>query len=80
MTNNPYEQWVAERRDVSPPAALVDQIMSDAEHLERQRHQEWWLRWIMHIERRRAVRWGVYCGALVIGSLPFVFFARVAPL
>ena len=34
MTHQPYEQWLAERRDVSPPSTLADQIMSQVAELE----------------------------------------------
>jgi hypothetical protein len=78
MTDKLYEQWLAERRDVSPPATLADQIMSQVASMERQRRDVWWLRLVWRIERSRAARWAVCGGALAIGSLPFVFLARVA--
>jgi hypothetical protein len=34
MTNSPYEKWLAERREVSPPAALADQIMGQVAELD----------------------------------------------
>jgi hypothetical protein len=37
MTDNPYEQWLAERRQVSAPAKLADYIMSQVANIERQR-------------------------------------------
>jgi hypothetical protein len=80
MTERPYEKWLAERRDISPPATLADQIMSQVAELERQRRDIWWLRLIQRIEHSRAARWAVCGGALAIGSLPFVFLARVAQL
>ena len=80
MTERPYEQWLAERREVSPPATLAVQIMSQVAELERQRRDIWWLRLIQRIEHSRAARWAVCGGALAIGSLPFVFLARVAQL
>jgi hypothetical protein len=75
---NPYEQWLAERRDVSPPATLADQIMSRVANIERQRRDFWWLRLVWRIERVRAARWAVYGGALALGVLPFVFLAHAA--
>ena len=78
MTHQPYEQWLAERRDVVPPVALADQIMSRVEKMERHRRDIWWLRLIWRIERSRAARWAVCGGALAIGCLPFVFLAHVA--
>ena len=33
MTDKPYEKWLAERREVSPPATLADQIMSQVAEL-----------------------------------------------
>ncbi len=58
MTDQPYEQWLAERREVSPPPALADQIMSQVAELESQRRALWWLRVIQRIEQSRAARWG----------------------
>lgn len=83
MTNkpteqNPYEHWLAERRDAKPAANLSDQIMTQIAELERQRHNIWWLRLIEQIERRRAARWAVCSGALAFGGLPFLFLASVA--
>ena len=43
MTDQPYEKWLAERREVSPPATLTDQIMSHVAELESQRRDLWWL-------------------------------------
>ena len=80
MTNSPYEKWLAERREVSPPAALADQIMSQVAELERQRRDLWSLRVVQWIEQSRAARWAVYGGALPIGGLPFVFLLRAAHL
>ena len=80
MTDKPYEQWLAQRRDVSPPVPLVDQIMSQVANLERQRQNIWWLRLILRIEHSRAARWAVCGGALAIGGLPFFFLAYVAQL
>ena len=80
MTDNHYEKWLAERREVSPPATLADQVMSQVAELERVRRDLWWLRVVQRIEQSRAARWAVCGGALAIGCLPFVFFARVAHL
>ena len=78
MTDKPYEQWLAERRHVSPPATLADQIMSQVAELERLRRAVWWLRMVQLIEQSRAARWAVCGGALAVGGLPIVFLARVA--
>jgi hypothetical protein len=78
MTENPYEQWLAERRKVSPPATLADQIMSQVAELERQRRGVWWLRLVQRIEHSRPARWAVCGAALAIGCVPFVFLAHVA--
>lgn len=80
MTDKPYDKWLAERREVSPPAELADQIMSRVVELERERQNIWWLGLIQRIEQSRAARWAVCGGALAIGCLPFVFFARAARL
>ena len=80
MTNSPYEKWLSERRDVSPPATLADQIMNQVAELERRRQYVWWLRAIQWIEQSRAARWAVCAGALAIGCLPFVFLMRAAQL
>ena len=76
MTDKPYDEWLAKRRNVSPPAALADQIMSQVANFERQRI--WWLLLIQSIERSRPLRWAVCGGALAIGGLPFFFLAYVA--
>ena len=80
MTDRPYEQWLAERRAVSPPATLADQTMSQVAELERLRREIWWLRLVQRIEQSRAARWAVCGGALAIGCLPFVVLASVAKL
>ena len=63
MTDKPYEQWLAKRREVSPPATLADQIMSQVANMERQRRDIWWLRVVQWIEQSRAARWAVCGGA-----------------
>jgi hypothetical protein len=78
MTDKPYEQWLAERREISVPTTLADQIMSQVSELERQRRDIWWLRLVWRIERSRAARCAVCGGALAVGCLPFVFLAHVA--
>ena len=78
MTDEPYERWLAECREVSPPATLEDQIMSQVVDFEHQRRNILWLRLIQKIEHYRAARWAVCSGALAIGGLPFVFLAHVA--
>ena len=80
MTDRPYEKWLAERREVSPPVTLADQIMSQVAKLERQRRDIWWLRVVQRIEQSRAARWAVCGGALAIGCLPFIFLVRAAQL
>jgi hypothetical protein len=80
MTDRPYEKWLAERRQVSPPATLADQILSQVANMEHQRRGIWWLRVVQRIEQSRAAQWAVCGGALAIGCLPFVFLARVAQL
>ena len=80
MTENLYEQWLTEHREVSPPATLADQIMSQVAELDRQRQGVWWLRLVLRIERSRPARWAVCGAALAIGCLPFVFLAHVAQL
>ena len=80
MTNSPYEQWLAERREISPPATLADQIMSQVAEVERLRRNLWWLHMVQLIERSRIARWAVCGGALAVGGLPFVFLARAAQL
>lgn len=78
MTEKPFEQWLAKRREVSAPAKLTDKVMSQVVQMERQRRDVWWLRLVCRIELSRAARWAVCGGALAIGGLPFVFLAYVA--
>ena len=80
MTESRYEKWLAERREVSPPATLADQIMSQVAELERECRDSWWLRAVQRTEQSRAARWAICGGALVIGCLPFFFLVRVAQL
>jgi hypothetical protein len=80
MTDSPYDNWLAERREVSPPATLADQIMSQVAELERLRRNLWWLRMVQRIEQSRAARWAVCGGALAVGGSPFVFLLRAAHL
>jgi hypothetical protein len=80
MTDNPYEKWLAERREASAPAKLADQVMSQVAELERQRRDLLWLRMVQLIEQSQAARWAVCGGALAVGSLPFVFLVRAAQL
>jgi len=75
MTDKHYEEWLAKRRNVSPPASLVDQIMSRVANFERQRQHIWWLLVIQRIEHSRPLRFAVCGGALAIGGLPFFFLA-----
>ncbi len=78
MNDQPYDEWLAKSRGVSPPATLADQVMSRIADLEQQRRSIWWLRLIQWIERSRAARFAVCGGALAIGGLPFLFLAYVA--
>jgi len=63
MTQQSYEQWLAERREVYPPASLAEQIMSQVADLERQRRDIWWLPLLQRIECSRAARWAVCAAA-----------------
>jgi len=80
MNHDPYEQWLTERRSVSPSPELSNQVMSRVVELEQQRQAVWWLRLVQQIEHSRACRWAVCSGALAIGALPFVFLAYVSKL
>lgn len=80
MTDEPYRQWLAERRKLCVPTTLTDEIMRQVAELEGQRRVIWWLRVVQHIEHSRTARWAMYGGALAVGSLPFLFLARVAQL
>jgi hypothetical protein len=80
MTDKPYDEWLAKRRNVSPPASLTDQIMGHVAKVERQRQNIWWLLLIQSIEHSRPLRFAVCGGALAIGGLPFFFLAYVAQL
>jgi len=73
-----YEQWLAKRREVCPPATLTDQIMSQVAELEQQRRDIWWLTLVQQIERTRSCRWAMCGGALAIGGVPFFFWAQAA--
>jgi len=80
MTHESYERWLEECREVLPPVNLADQIMRQITNVENQRRDTPWLRLTQRVERSRLARWMVYCGALAIGSLPFVFLAHVSQL
>ena len=74
---DPYEHWIAERREACPPADLSDQVMNQVVELERRRRDIWWLLMVEQIERRRAARWALCGAALAIGALPYLFLAHV---
>ena len=74
---NPYEHWLATRREVCPPASLSDEVMSQVAELARQRNDVWWVQLVERIDRRRAARWAVCGGALAIGGLPYLFLFLV---
>ncbi|QEG37613.1 hypothetical protein [Bythopirellula goksoeyrii] len=76
--DEPYERWLVECREVTPPATLAVQIMCQVAELDRQRQDIWWLRLFQRIEYSRAARWAVCGGALAVGGLPFVILAHVA--
>jgi hypothetical protein len=80
MTHHSYEQWLAERRSVSPPSTLANEIMSQVAELERQRRALWWMCMVQRIEQSRAACLAVCSGALAVGCLPFIFLARFAQL
>lgn len=75
---NPFEHWLAERREICPPSDLSAQVMDQIVELEGRRHQIWSLLLIQRIERSRTARWAVCGGALAIGGLPYLFLAHVA--
>ena len=75
---NPYEHWLARRREALPCDDLTDQIMSQVEELNCQSREVWWLSLVQQIERRRVARLVVCGGALAIGVLPFLFLTHVA--
>ena len=75
-----FDEWLEERRGVSPPTTLPDQIMVQIAELERQRQSIWWLRLVQQIERSRAARWCFCGGALAIGGLPFLLLTHVSSL
>lgn len=74
---NPYEYWLAERREIAPPVNLSDQVMTRVMEFDRQRQNVWWLLLVEWIERRRLARWAICGGALAIGGLPYLFLAHV---
>ena len=78
MNQDPYEQWLAERRSVSPPVELSNQVMCRIAEIEQQRQAVWWLSLVQRIEQSRASRWAVCSGALAIGVIPFIFLAYVS--
>jgi hypothetical protein len=78
MNENPYDQWLAKCREAAAPPTLADRIMSEITNMEQQRRSLLWLRLVQRIERSRASRWAVCGGAGTIGTLPFVFLARIA--
>jgi hypothetical protein len=80
MVDNTFDEWLAKCRNVSPPVALVDQIMNQVENLEQERRDTWWSRLIPEIEHSPTARWAVCGGALAVGGSPFVFLAYVAQL
>ena len=78
MNHDPYEQWLAERRSVSPPGDLPNQVMCRVVELEEQRKAVWWLGLVQRVERSRAARCAVGAAALIIGGFAFLFLAYVS--
>jgi hypothetical protein len=78
MTDELYNQWLAQRRQELPPPNLPDEIMQRVGELEQHRQAVWWVRLLNRVERSRASRWAVCGGAMVVGCLPFLFLAYVA--
>ncbi len=78
MTDDFYNRWLAQRRQELPPSTLPDEIMKRVGELEQHRQATRWLRLIQRVEHSRVSRWAVCGGALVVGSLPFLFLAYVA--
>ncbi len=78
MTDDFYNEWLAQRRQELPPPTLSDQIMQRVGEMERHQHAVWWLRLMQRVEHSWVSRWAVCGVALVVGSVPFLYLAYVA--
>ncbi len=75
-----YEEWLEQRRSVSPSSTLSDQIMRSVSERHATHRVTLPVRIGLWIERSRVAR-GVACAAaLLVGSTPFLFLAHVAQL
>lgn len=78
MTDDFYNQWLAQRRQEVPPPTLANEIMQRVGDLEQHRQASWSLRLMQCVEHSRAGRWAACGAALAVGSVPFLFLAYVA--
>jgi len=79
MADEPmYDEWIANRRAAEPSRGLTDRVMAAVEERDSQRHRR--VRLADRINESRPARWAACLGALVVGILPFLFFAYVAEL
>jgi len=75
-----YDEWLEQRRSIGPPCELVDQIMSLVSDRETTRRVSWLICVGLWVEKSRLARYAACAVALLIGSAPFLFLARVAQL
>ena len=79
MADKPmYDEWIANRRAAEPSPDLTDRVMAAVE--ERDLQHKRYVRLADRINESRPARWAACLGALLVGSLPFLFVAYVAEL
>jgi hypothetical protein len=75
-----YEEWLEQRRSISPPCELADRIMSSVSDRETTRRVSWLICVAIWVEKSRLARYAACAAALLIGSTPFLFLAHAAQL
>ena len=79
MVDEPnYEEWIANRQAIEPSSDLVDRIMTKVE--DRAVEPRRTLPLADRMNQSQSIRWTACVAAVVVGSLPFLFVARVAYL
>jgi len=73
-----YEEWIANRRAVSPSRELTDRVMAAVEERDGQRKS--YVRLADRMNESRPVRWAACLASLLVGSLPFLLVAHAAEL
>ncbi len=79
MADEPmYDEWIAGRRAIEPSRELTDRVMAAVEAQDARRKR--YVRLADRMNASRPARWAACVAALLVGSLPFLYFAYLAQL